>query len=99
MQAFALPLLAMIARAPAVRRCAAETSTGAAFTLLVVKVPAATAGPSEKISAISSFEAFPSFTPQKMLPARNPLGAVTPPLDFNGFRRYANREIERSRAS
>ncbi len=63
-QAFALPLFAMMARAPAPRRCAADTSTGAAFTRLVVKVPAATEGTWELISAISSFETFPCLTPQ-----------------------------------
>jgi hypothetical protein len=46
-QALALPELAMIARRSPLRRLACETRTGAAFTRLVVKVPAELHGTSE----------------------------------------------------
>src|ERR1043166_1119734 len=78
-QAFALPLLAMITRTSALRRRAIETHTGAALTWFVVNVAAATAGVCEQISAMSGLFLFVALIPQNALAATKPSGAVTPP--------------------
>ena len=77
-QAFAFPLLTMIARALPVFAFRMLTFTGAAFTWFFVNVAAQTAGFSEAMSAMS-------FLPRALIPAakpaaRNPRGAVTEPL-------------------
>ena len=79
-QALALPELAMMARRSPLRRCACETRTGAAFTRLVVKVPAELHGRSEYTSARSSRVAVGFLMPHAVALVRNPSGAPTPPL-------------------
>ena len=56
--------LAMIALTSSVRRCMAETRTGAAFTLFVVNVAAATVGCGEWINAISGRLSLVALMPQ-----------------------------------
>ena len=63
-QALALPAFATIARTSALRRCIRETRTGAAFTRFVVKVPAATVGVGEWISAMSGRSGLLALMPQ-----------------------------------
>ena len=76
-QAFAQPLLTMMARATPPERvmCSRETSTGAACALLIVNMAAAVAGVSETSTARSS-GAVPSglgrLIPAAMPAARNP---------------------------
>ena len=81
-QAFALPLLRITARLPPALRCSAETRTGAALTLLVVKVAAEAAGDSEKTTATSSRVTLPFLIPHPAAPATKPRAAQTPPLIF-----------------
>ena len=91
-QAFALPLLAMIALVSPALRCAADTRTGAALILFVVKVAAATAGKSETTSPRSFLSDSVSLIPERTAEARKPLGAVLyintksrsfPPINFS----------------
>ncbi len=86
-QAFALPLLAIMALALPDLSLSISSSTGAALTELRVKTPAAVHSVSEKISARSSFSRLlPRLTPQCTPDAENPDGAVTPPsVYFNAF--------------
>ena len=63
-QAFALPAFATIARTSGEARRVRETRTGAAFTLFVVKVPAATAFVLETMSAMSGALLFAVLMPQ-----------------------------------
>src|SRR5262245_48388037 len=68
-RAFALPLLAMIARASALGRWLAHQSTAAARLFDCVKHPAALAGVSERISARSErFTLMPAAPPAKEKP-------------------------------
>src|SRR5215472_11066463 len=72
----------MIPRVSFDRRCAAETRTGAALILLVVKVAAATAGKSETRSARSPRSDASGLMPLQTADARKPRGAVIPPSIF-----------------
>ena len=78
--ALALPALTTIAESDAPRRSVScEITTGAAFTELRVKTPAATAGVSDRITAMSVRVSSPSSrTPAAATPARKPSGAQTP---------------------
>ena len=78
--ALALPLLTTTPCRWPPARCCWETEMGAAFTRLRVKTPAAVQGVRERIRARSFLPA--SFTPQATPAARNPLGAVTPPVMY-----------------
>ena len=76
-QAFAPPELRITVRSRPVVRTCCDHSTGAAFTWLRVKTPAAEwSGPSLKTSARSS--APDALMPAAIPAARNPRGAVTP---------------------
>ena len=97
-QAFALPLFRMTARLRPAFKCEAETSTGAAFTLFVVKVAAEWDGASEKTTAISSRVISPFLIPHPVAPARNPAGAQTPPFIFL-ISLIANQPFRRARPS
>ena len=97
-QAFAFPLLRMTARLRPAFKCEAETSTGAALTLFVVKVAAEWEGASEKTTAISSRVTSPVLIPHPVAPARNPSGAQTPPFIFL-ISLIANQPFRRARPS
>ncbi len=77
--ALAQPLLVMMARTCPwlAARCSWHSSTGAAFAMLTVKIPAAWAGRSLTIRARSGLPL--ALIPQCSPEARNPAGAVTPP--------------------
>src|ERR1700733_15210582 len=79
-QAFALPLLTTTALISAERTWLAETRTGAALIRLVVNVAAPAAGESETIRARSGPGFVSPLIPHRTAEARNPLGAVTPPM-------------------
>ena len=81
-QALAFPLLRITARFAPALRCSAEMRTGAALTLLVVKVAAEVAGDSEKTTATSSRVTLPFLIPQPEAPATKPRAAQTPPFIF-----------------
>jgi hypothetical protein len=78
-QAFALPLFAMMALVSPALKWAADTRTGAALILFEVKVAAATAGKSETTRPRSTLSSDPSLIPEHTADARKPLGAVIPP--------------------
>jgi hypothetical protein len=67
------------ARVSLERTWLAETLTGAALILFVVKVAAATAGALEATSARSAEALLFSLMPQQVAEAVKPSGAVTPP--------------------
>ncbi len=82
--ALALPLLKTMARtvAPALAVAAStswHSSTGAAFTLFVVKTPAAVAGRSESTPPTSRRPL--SLSPQRSPPALKPRTEVTSPVE------------------
>src|ERR1700745_1779065 len=77
--ALALPLLTITARVSLERTWLAETLTGAALILLVVKVAAGTAGALAATSARSGEAVLLSLMPQQVAEAVKPSGAVTPP--------------------
>src|SRR5258707_264355 len=79
-QAFAFPLFTTTARISAERMLFAQNRTGAALIRLVVNVAAAMAGLSGTIRARSGPGFFSPLIPHRTAEARNPLGAVTPPL-------------------
>lgn len=85
MQAFALPAFTTTAEMGAPRRrVSCEITTGAALTVLRVNTPAATAGVSERITAMSVRVSLPSRRmPAAATPARNPSGAHTPDRDWS----------------